>query len=98
MTTKKEKQKLEKASRMLRTLSHPLRMAMVDMLIREKKMSVTQIHEELHIEQAIASQHLAVLKKCGIVDLEKEGKNCFYYLSQPLIQRIIDLVKTCETC
>ena len=96
--TKTEYKRIERASKMLKSISHPLRMSMVDLLITEKEMNVSGIQERLKLEQAVVSQHLAVLKKEGIVGVKKEGKNCYYFIQLPLLPRIIDLIKRCPEC
>lgn len=83
---------------MLKSISHPLRMSMVDLLIQEREMNVSRIQEKLKIEQAVVSQHLAVLKKEGIVGVKKDGKNCIYYIQLPLLPKIVDLIKRCPEC
>ncbi|MEO1586945.1 MAG: helix-turn-helix domain-containing protein, partial [Bacteroidota bacterium] len=54
---------LETSSEVLRAIAHPIRIAIVDLLKVHPKLSVTEIHEQLHIEQAIASHHLRILKE-----------------------------------
>lgn len=95
---KSELSKLEKASQMLKALAHPLRMAIVEVLVREKELNVTQLHEYLGIEQAVTSQHLAVLKKNAVVSVKKDGKNSVYFIRQPRLCKIVDLIKKCEEC
>ncbi|HAW59764.1 MAG TPA: transcriptional regulator, partial [Bacteroidales bacterium] len=50
--------RLEMAAGRLRALAHPMRIAIIDMLTSNPKMSVTEIYERLGIEQAAASHHL----------------------------------------
>lgn len=96
--TKAEFKRIEKASKMLKSISHPLRMGIVDILINEKELNVTAIYEKLKTEQAVISQHLSVLKKEGILGVKKDGKNCYYYINLPLLPKIIDLIKRCPEC
>lgn len=90
--------KFERASHILKALSHPVRMAMMEMLIKDKQLNVTTIYEQLGIEQAVASQHLAVLKKYGVLEVKKKGKNAYYYIRQPRLYKIIELINKCELC
>ena len=46
---------LETATETLRALAHPQRIQIVDMLFHAKQLSVTDIHSQLDIEQAVAS-------------------------------------------
>ena len=85
---------LENASEALRALAHPLRIAIVQLLEGEgKKLSVTEIHESLDIEQAIASHHLRILKDRKILNSQRDGKNTFYFLRSP---EVIIIVKSLE--
>ena len=54
--------KLDQAASKLRAISHPMRIAIIDLLSDGKQLSVTEIYESLDIEQATASHHLNILK------------------------------------
>ena len=54
--------KLEMAASKLRAISHPMRIAIIDLLADGNRLSVTEIYEALGIEQATASHHLNILK------------------------------------
>lgn len=71
---------LENATETLRAIAHPIRIAIIDMLYKNKKLSVSQIHEQLKIEQAVASHHLRILKNKNVVTVSRDGKNSFYSL------------------
>jgi DNA-binding transcriptional ArsR family regulator len=81
MKTHFEPKFLENATETLRAIAHPIRIAIVDLLHRKAPMSVTEIFEELDIEQAIASHHLRILKSQNVVDVKRDGKNSMYFLS-----------------
>jgi ArsR family transcriptional regulator len=86
---------LEEATETLRAIAHPIRLAIIEMLERRNQMNVTEIFEELEIEQAIASHHLRILKDKNVVYLKRVGKNSYYYLSNSNYKTIIDyLLKT----
>ena len=83
---------LEDATRTLRAIAHPIRITIIDLLSKEEKCSVKQVHEALNIEQAIASHHLGILKDKKIVRGSREGKNSFYSLANPVFKEIIKIV------
>ena len=58
-------EKLEIAAGMLKSLAHPMRIAILNLLEGGKEMTVTEIHELLGMEQAAASHHLGILKGKG---------------------------------
>lgn len=80
---------LETSTERLRAIAHPIRIAIIDLLYKEKELSVTEIHEKLDIEQAIASHHLRILKDKKIVKSKREGKNSFYMLQSDAFHSII---------
>ena len=73
-------------------LGHPTRVAMVEYL-REGEISVGQLCEKVGIEQANASQHLAVLRSKHIVETRKEGNQIFYRLRDPLVGDILEMMR-----
>ncbi len=89
-------EKLENASEMLKAIAHPIRIAIVDMLSKNKSLSVTEIHEALNIEQAVASHHLSILKNKGVLLSERSGKNSFYSLKHQRLSQIIECIDKCQ--
>ena len=80
---------LEDSTEKLKAIAHPIRFVIVDLLHREKELSVTDIHEKLQIEQAVASHHLRILKNQEIVKVSRDGKNTFYSLANPAYYDIV---------
>lgn len=91
-----ELEKLETASEMLKAIAHPIRIGIVSLLNNNKKLTVTEIHESLKIEQAVASHHLSVLKNNGVLLVDRVGKNSFYYLKFQRLSQIIDCIDKCQ--
>lgn len=87
-TTKLNPKQIESAAELLKSISHPVRLSIIALLSEEEKLSVTEIYEELELKQAVASQHLILLKNSGILVCEKEGKNCYYSLKNDCITQI----------
>ena len=88
-----EYNKLKKAALTLRALDHPVRKQMVSMIEAKKKLSVTDLHVKLKLEQSVASQHLAVLRKAKIVTASREGKFICYSVNQKRLAEIAVLIK-----
>jgi len=80
---------LNESTEVLRAIAHPIRIAIVDLLHENEKLSVTEIHEALEIEQAIASHHLRILKDKRVLRAQREGKNTFYSLKSTSVFDII---------
>ncbi len=89
MNTSYEIEFLEDATEKLKAIAHPIRFLMIEMLYNAKEMSVTDVHEKLDIEQAVASHHLRILKNQNIVKVNRDGKNSFYSLSSEVYFNII---------
>ena len=73
-------------------LAHPTRIAIVE-LLRDGEVPVGKLMEHLNVEQANASQHLAVLRAKGIVSNRKEGNQVFYSLRDPLLIEVLDIMR-----
>ena len=84
---------LKKAATVLRALNHNLRQQAIKTIHENKRITVTQLYVTLRLEQSVASQHLAILRKAGIVSTERDGKNIFYMINPSRIKEINDFVK-----
>jgi ArsR family transcriptional regulator len=74
-------------------LAHPTRIAIVELLRDEGDIPVSRIYEQLGLEQANASQHLAVLRSKHIVTAKKEGNQVFYSLRDPILGKVLNLMR-----
>src|ERR1041385_6473583 len=73
-------------------LAHPTRIAIVEML-REGEVPAGAIFERLGVEQANASQHLAVLRAKRLVHNRKKGNQVFYSLRSPRLTEGLDAMR-----
>ena len=78
----------KKAAMILRALNHKLRQQIVKLIDEHQKMTVTEIYVKLRLEQSVASQHLAILRRAGIVITQRDGKFIFYTVSHKRIEDI----------
>ena len=83
---------MKKAAMILRAMNHKLRQQMIQLLDESKKMTVTDIYVKLRLEQSVASQHLAILRRAGIVITEREGKFIYYSVNYNRIAEVNDFV------
>lgn len=72
----------------IRSLGHPIRLKIL-MMLNSRDCNVKKIWECLCMEQAVVSQHLAVLKDRGIIDGRRSGVEMIYTIINPLAQRIV---------
>jgi DNA-binding transcriptional ArsR family regulator len=73
-------------------LAHPTRIAMVDAL-RDGELTAGALIDKLQLEQANASQHLAVLRAKRIVVNRKAGNQVYYALRDPVLLEVLDLLR-----
>lgn len=75
-----------------KALAHPLRISILDGL-RDGELTVNEISQRFDVEQANASQQLAVLRNRNIVIARKEGLNVYYSVSDKTIFKLLDAAK-----
>jgi ArsR family transcriptional regulator len=74
------------------SLAHPTRIAIVEAL-RDGELPAGAIIERLGLEQANASQHLAILRTKQVVSSRKEGNQVFYSVRDPLLIEVLDIMR-----
>jgi DNA-binding transcriptional ArsR family regulator len=73
-------------------LANPTRIAIVDAL-RDGELTAGAVIDKLGLEQANASQHLAVLRAKQIVVTRKVGTQVYYSLRDPVLVQVLDLLR-----
>ena len=73
-------------------LSHPTRIAVLEVL-RDGELSARAIQDNLGVEQANLSQHLAILRSRQIVVNRKDGNQVFYSIRNPLLVEVLDIMR-----
>ena len=84
---------LRKAVLVLRAVNHKLRQRIVDLLEENDHMTVTDIYIKLRLEQSVASQHLAILRRAGVVATERQGEFLNYSLDRDRLEQISRMVE-----
>ena len=84
---------IKKAALVLRALNHKLRQQIVTLIENDNRVTVTEIYVKMRLEQSVASQHLAILRKAGIVATQREGKFIYYTIN---LKRIEDINRFTE--
>jgi DNA-binding transcriptional ArsR family regulator len=83
---------LEQAAQCLRTLAHPHRLRIVQMLLRGRY-SVGQLAEACGIQSHVCSEHLRLMQHCGLLSSEKEGRHAYYQIAEPHLASIMECVE-----
>jgi hypothetical protein len=85
---------LKKSAIILRALNHKLRQQILRYIADNGTITVTEIYVKLRLEQSVASQHLAILRKAGFVKTKRDGKFIYYSPNMPRIRQIIQLTQS----
>ncbi|MBX2888581.1 MAG: winged helix-turn-helix transcriptional regulator [Ferruginibacter sp.] len=84
---------VKRASMVLRALNHKLRQQILALIESEKKITVTEIYVRLRLEQSVASQHLAIMRRAGVVTTQREGKFIYYLVNYKRIDELNQCVE-----
>lgn len=84
---------LRKAVLVLRSVNHKLRQRIIDLLEERGQLTVTDIYVRLRLEQSVASQHLAILRRANVVRTERHGKFIYYSIDKERLDQISRLVE-----
>lgn len=90
-----DKIRLEKAAHILKSIAHPTRLGVVEMLASEKELSVNAMSDTLGCEQSLLSHHLTNMKLKGIVNARRVGTTIYYSMSDINLRPIIECLKEC---
>jgi len=83
---------LQRASECLRTLSHPSRLQMVDLLQRGRY-TVGELAEACGLQQHVASEHLRLMQHCRLLLREREGRKTYYSIAEPALSTIMNCIR-----
>jgi ArsR family transcriptional regulator len=83
---------IERASRSLKAMSHPLRLKILCTL-GDQEVSVQDIVEQVGTSQSNISQHLAILRDKGILASRKDANRVFYRIGDTRTLRLIDMMR-----
>lgn len=81
------------AAECLKTLAHPTRIRMVQLLLHGRY-TVGEIAKDCGIAENLASEHLRLMQKCGFFSSQREGRRVYYQVAEPHLQRIIDCIES----
>ncbi len=90
------KEKLEKAAFILKTVAHPTRLAIIELLGTNDRLSVNELSRLLDCEQSLLSHHLINMKLKGILQAEQEGQSRYYSLKERDVLKLIACIENCE--
>ena len=83
---------LNQAAECLRTLAHPHRLRMLQMLF-QSDFTVGELAEACQIPSAMASEHLRLMQRCGFLSSRKEGRKVFYHVTEPHLKNLLQCIE-----
>jgi ArsR family transcriptional regulator len=89
-------EQLDQASEMLRTLAHPARLRIVDLVNTAGELPVGEIMNYLDLAQSATSQHLNQMRRIGLLKSERHGKEVWYSIANPRPIALLNCI--CKSC
>lgn len=96
METVLDTEKLMKVAFILKTIAHPMRIGIIELLTKQEELSVNEIVERLGTEQSLTSHHLSNMKLKGVLGNRREGKNIYYFLKLKEVTKVIECMENCQ--
>lgn len=86
-------QAFAQAAECLRTLAHPVRLRLVQMLLHGRY-TVGELAEDSGIPDNVASEHLRLMQRCGFFTSEREGRKVYYQVAEPHLEQIMNCIES----
>jgi predicted transcriptional regulator len=90
---KKDVLKIKFAAKKLNVVTHPARIQIIELLLENEKLNVSQIYQKLNFIQAETSLHLGLLKDYGILNKVRQGKMSIYSVNKDTLQDILKIAE-----
>lgn len=79
------------AAECLKIVAHPVRLKMIQTLL-QMELSVGDLAELCDVQKHVASEHLRLMQRCHLLKSKKEGRNVYYYVSEPLLEQLMGCI------
>jgi DNA-binding transcriptional ArsR family regulator len=83
---------LQKAAECLRTLAHPHRLRMVEMLL-EDRYTVGELADACGVASHVASGHLRLMQRCGLLGPQREGRKVYYRICERCLRDFLACIR-----
>ncbi len=84
--------RIERAAEVLKTVAHPLRLRIVELLESGEK-SVNELRDLLGVTQPLTSQHLLQMRMRGVLGSRREGTLVYYSIANPDVVKVIHCIR-----
>jgi ArsR family transcriptional regulator len=90
--------RLEQVAKILKTIAHPVKLDILELLGEHNSLSVSSLCEmvDSDCEISMMSHHLAKMKDNGILVSEKEGKQVYYSIADRNLLKIFNCIDNCN--
>jgi DNA-binding transcriptional ArsR family regulator len=85
-------QAFAEAAECLKTLAHPVRLRMVQLLLHGRY-AVGELAKDCGVPDNVASEHLRLMQRCGFFTSEREGRKVFYQVAEPHLASIMACIE-----
>jgi len=89
---KYDKNRCKLEAEVFKALGHPTRLWIVEQLA-DGEHCVCEFVEAVGVDFSTISQHLAILKRAGVIEDDKRGKSVFYRLVCPCILSMLSCLE-----
>jgi DNA-binding transcriptional ArsR family regulator len=83
---------LTEAAECLKTIAHPVRLRILQMLL-DGRYTVGELAEACEIASHVASEHLRLMQRCGLLTSTREGRRAFYEVADPSVEGLLACVE-----
>jgi len=87
-----DRERIERAAEILKTVAHPVRLSIVELLEAGEK-SVTELRQLLGLTQPLTSQHLSQMRVRGVLRARREGAQVYYSIANPDVVKVIHCIR-----
>jgi len=83
---------LGQAAECLRTLAHPHRLRIIQMLL-QGSYTVGELAKACEIPSHMASEHLRLMQHCGLLTSRRDGRRNYYEIGEPHLKDIMSCIQ-----
>jgi DNA-binding transcriptional ArsR family regulator len=80
------------AAECLKTIAHPVRLRMIQMLLRQRY-TVGELAEACEVKPHVASEHLRLMQHCGLMTSARDGRCVYYAIGEPHLASIMNCIE-----
>jgi DNA-binding transcriptional ArsR family regulator len=84
--------RIERAAEVLKTVAHPLRLRIVELLESGEK-SVNELKDLLGVTQPLTSQHLSQMRMRGVLGSRRDGTLVYYSIANPDVVKVLHCIR-----